>query len=61
MIMRSCNVLSDRDIRGVNELSDHTVSKVYRQLGCSALCGRCAPTIKKIVQERQTSLTRARA
>jgi len=51
MIICSCNVLSDRDVRGVIKLSAHTVSQVYRQLGCSAQCGRCAHTIKKIVQE----------
>jgi bacterioferritin-associated ferredoxin len=51
MIVCSCNVLSDRDIRSVVGLSAHTVSQVYKQLGCSAKCGRCAYTIKEIVQD----------
>lgn len=52
MIVCSCNVLSDRDVRGcLNPGADcpRTPAQVYRCLGCSAQCGRCARTIRKIM------------
>src|SRR5262249_29384795 len=57
MIVCSCNVLSDSDVRRVVSIAAHTVSQVYKGLGCSAQCGRCAHTIKKIVQDSKQSLT----
>ena len=47
MIICSCNVLSDHDVRTVTA----TTGQVYRCLGCSAQCGRCANTIRRIVDE----------
>jgi bacterioferritin-associated ferredoxin len=54
MIVCSCNVLSDDDIRAAVAESDDAVrhaKQVYGCLGCSAECGRCARTIKTIIEE----------
>jgi bacterioferritin-associated ferredoxin len=52
MIVCSCNVLTDHDVRdaarGANRRS---TSHVYGCLGCSAQCGRCCRTIRKIIDE----------
>jgi bacterioferritin-associated ferredoxin len=51
MIICSCNVLSDQDVRSVVAAPDspRTAAQVHRCLGCSPECGRCAPTIRQIV------------
>ena len=52
MIVCSCNVLSDKDVRSaVQAEAPRSTSQVYGCLGCSAQCGRCARTIKKIMDE----------
>ncbi|HVV43050.1 MAG TPA: (2Fe-2S)-binding protein [Nitrobacter sp.] len=54
MIVCSCNVLSDHDVRSAVTASDdvaRSAKQVYGCLGCSAECGRCARTIKKIISE----------
>jgi bacterioferritin-associated ferredoxin len=54
MIVCSCNVLSDRDVRATlakPESAPRTTCQVYRCLGCSAQCGRCARTIRQIMDE----------
>ncbi len=52
MIVCSCNVLSDHEVRStVNAAALHATSQVYECLGCSAQCGRCARTIRKIMDE----------
>jgi bacterioferritin-associated ferredoxin len=54
MIVCSCNVLSDDDIRNaVNASEDlpRNPKQIYGCLGCSAECGRCARTIKTIIDE----------
>jgi len=52
MIVCSCNVLSDQDVRGaVAATAPRTTGQVYDCLGCSAQCGRCARTIRKIMDE----------
>jgi bacterioferritin-associated ferredoxin len=54
MIVCSCNVLSDHDVRNaVNEADDalRHAKHVYDCLGCSAECGRCARTIKTIIDD----------
>jgi len=64
MIVCSCNVLSDREIRNVataarvQPLSAH---QVYGCLGCNMRCGRCARTVKQILSEALIgrSITRA--
>jgi bacterioferritin-associated ferredoxin len=52
MIICSCNVLSDHDVRNVvHSAAPHTTCEVYGCLGCSAQCGRCARSIRKIMDE----------
>lgn len=54
MIVCSCNVLSDHDVRAAVAGSDDALrhaKQVYGCLGCSAECGRCARTIKTIIDE----------
>ena len=54
MIVCSCNVLSDDDVRAaVSGAADvpRTARQLYGCLGCSAECGRCARTIKRIMTE----------
>jgi bacterioferritin-associated ferredoxin len=54
MIVCSCNVFSDQDVRSTltaSEKAPRTTCQVYRCLGCSAQCGRCARTIRRIMDE----------
>ena len=54
MIVCSCNVFTDHDVRGTLAASEgcpRTAGEVYHCLGCSAQCGRCARTIRKIMDE----------
>lgn len=53
MIVCSCNVLSDHDVRDVLNTRQvpRTTGQVYGCLGCSAQCGRCARTIRRIMDE----------
>jgi len=53
MIICSCNLLTDHDVRGVAAASAsvQTVRKIYGCLGCSPQCGRCARTIRRIMVE----------
>jgi bacterioferritin-associated ferredoxin len=54
MIVCSCNVLSDHDVRDAVKSADdlpRNAKQLYGCLGCSAECGRCARTIKGIIDE----------
>ena len=52
MIVCSCNVLTDRDVRdAAKEAGRRSAAHVYGCLGCSAQCGRCARTIRQIMDE----------
>jgi len=52
MIVCSCNVLSDQDVRSaVAAERTRSTSRVYGCLGCSAQCGRCARTVRRIMDE----------
>jgi bacterioferritin-associated ferredoxin len=54
MIVCSCNVLSDHDVRDAVNSADNlprSAKQLYGCLGCSAECGRCARTIKGIINE----------
>ena len=54
MIICSCNVLSDDEVRNAVAASDlppRTAGEVYGCLGCSPQCGRCARTIRRIMDE----------
>ncbi|AWN48497.1 (2Fe-2S)-binding protein [Methylobacterium terrae] len=52
MIVCSCNVLSDGQVRGCLHPGPgcpRTPAQVYACLGCSPKCGRCARTIRGIL------------
>ena len=52
MIVCSCNVLSDREVReAAKEAASRSAAHVYGCLGCSAQCGRCARTIRQIIDD----------
>jgi bacterioferritin-associated ferredoxin len=53
VIVCSCNVLSDRTIRHAAESGRcmARVSDVFEHLGCRPQCGRCAPTIRRLLRE----------
>jgi bacterioferritin-associated ferredoxin len=52
MIVCSCNVLSDHQVRAVAGMGGgRSASQVYGCLGCSPQCGRCARTIRRIIEE----------
>jgi bacterioferritin-associated ferredoxin len=62
MIVCSCNVLSDHDVRdAVSAAEDlpRSAKQIYGCLGCSAECGRCARTIKTIIDEALGACARA--
>jgi len=56
MIVCSCNVISDHDVRSALKTSDapRTTGQVYGCLGCSPQCGRCARTIRRLLEEATT-------
>jgi bacterioferritin-associated ferredoxin len=52
MIICSCNVLSDHEVRIAADGNPlRTVGGLFRYLGCTAQCGRCAQSIKRIMDE----------
>jgi bacterioferritin-associated ferredoxin len=53
MIVCSCNVFSDHQLRSTlaNAAQRLRMSQIYDYLGSSAQCGRCAHTIKRIMGE----------
>jgi bacterioferritin-associated ferredoxin len=52
MIVCSCNVLSADQVRdAVATATPRTPGQVYGCLGCSPQCGRCARTIRQIMDE----------
>jgi bacterioferritin-associated ferredoxin len=54
MIVCSCNILSDDDVRNAVSTAEQlprNAKQIYGCLGCSAECGRCARTIKTIIDE----------
>jgi len=52
MIVCSCNVLSDHDVRcAVEAEAPRSTGRVYGCLGCSAKCGGCARTIRRLMDE----------
>ena len=57
MIVCSCNVLSDHDVRTAVQAPSppRSTGQVYGCLGCSAQCGRCARTIRRIMDEALAS------
>ena len=64
MIVCSCNVLTDHDIRIVVTASREqplSALQVYGCLGCGIRCGRCARAIKRIITEASIAFAEGRA
>lgn len=56
MIVCSCNVLSDHQIREhLGGLEKPTVGAIFRRVGCQPQCGRCAGNIAALVSEHRAS------
>ena len=54
MIICSCNVLTDREVRTLVATAVRlptTTGQVYKCLGCRPKCGRCARSISLIMDE----------
>jgi len=54
MIVCSCNVFTDHDVRATladDQAAPRSAGEVYGCLGCSAQCGRCLRTIRRIMDE----------
>jgi bacterioferritin-associated ferredoxin len=53
MIICSCNVLSDHEVRTAMTAGapPRTTGEFFRYFGCSAQCGRRARSIKQILDE----------
>jgi bacterioferritin-associated ferredoxin len=53
MIVCSCNVISDHEVRNAASASEAPgrLTEVYRRLGRTPECGRCQRTIKELVVE----------
>ena len=60
MIVCSCNVLSENEVRRAlaSAVRPPRVRQVYDCLGHARQCGRCARTIKKIVDEASATSSR---
>jgi bacterioferritin-associated ferredoxin len=61
MIVCSCNVLTDHDVRSAlaRIVGPRTAGQVYGSLGCRAQCGCCARTIRQIMDEALTDASPA--
>jgi hemoglobin len=54
MIICSCNVISDHEVRTVlvsAEANPCSAAQVYDCLGCIVQCGRCARSVRRILEE----------
>jgi bacterioferritin-associated ferredoxin len=53
MIACSCNVFSDQQLRSTLAKATQRLrmSQIYDRLGSSVQCGRCARTIKRIMEQ----------
>jgi len=53
MIVCSCNVLSDHDVRSIVAAphAPRTPAQIHRRLGGAPECGRCSATIRRIITD----------
>ncbi len=52
MIVCSCNVVSDLELRAAFSMAERpTMAQVYRYLGHEPICGRCAHAIRDIMSD----------
>lgn len=58
MIVCSCNVLTDSEIRAAlaSGVCPRTPFAVYNCLGCSPNCGRCIATVRTIIDEANAGM-----
>jgi bacterioferritin-associated ferredoxin len=56
MIVCSCNVFSDHQVRSTIAAAGRRprMSQIYGGLNSSAKCGRCARTIKRVIDDTQS-------
>lgn len=58
MIVCSCNVMSDRQIKSCVDgdgAGPRTAAQVYAHFGCKPDCGRCAATIRTILADARAA------
>lgn len=57
MIVCSCNVLSEAQVRDAvaGDAGPRKTIEVYRCLGCSPQCGRCARTVRAIMDQAMSA------
>ena len=63
MIVCSCNVLSNHDVRHAVNFADNyprNAKEIFGCLGCSVECGRCARTIRGLIDDALASCDNAR-
>lgn len=61
MIVCSCNVISDHDIRDVvvtAEIELYSAAQVYDCLGCVVQCGLCTRSVRNILNEQELNCPR---
>jgi bacterioferritin-associated ferredoxin len=61
MIVCSCNVISDHDIRDVvvsAEIALNSAAQVYDCLGCVVQCGLCTRSVRNILDEQEINCPR---
>lgn len=51
MIVCSCNVIRERQIREAARQGVWDVVDVYAHLGCTPNCGQCLPFAEQIIEE----------
>lgn len=51
MFVCLCNVLTDVQVRNAAASGASRPSQIYQACGCAAQCGRCAPTLLRLLNE----------
>jgi bacterioferritin-associated ferredoxin len=46
-----CNALTDQNVRAAAQAGASRPSEIYRACGCTALCGTCAASVRRILNE----------
>ena len=46
-----CNAITDREVRAQAEQEGSTVSSIYRGLGKTPSCGKCAPLMLQMLRQ----------
>jgi bacterioferritin-associated ferredoxin len=57
MVVCSCNVISDHEVREATaRATSGRMSEVYRHLGRTPECGRCKRTISEVARSHQAQM-----